>query len=860
MKRRSFPLSIQQSFRAGTRHAVSLLFAGMVSVLLLHFPLLSQQGKLDSLHAVLLQQKEDTNRVNTLVSLCGELTSRDTERALECGKEALQLAQKLSFKRGTAGAYLELGRVYDAKGEKKESQRSLEIGLNLARELKEAKTIVRALYSLSWITQKQGKYDGALSFAQEALKIAEGIKDKSGIAASLNNIGIIYIKQGRYEQALDYYQRSLKLKEELGDKTGIAASLGEIGIIHRKQGRYEQALDYFQRSLKLSEELGEKYSIAASLNNIGNILSNQGRYEKALEYYQRSLELMEELGDKSGIAASLNNVGNIHFSQGRYEKALDYYQRRLRIQEEIGGSSIACTLHNIGVIHDKQGRYEQAVDYYQRSLKLSEELGDKSGIAGTLDNIGEIHDKQGSYEQAVDYYQRSLAIAREIGKKEGIKNVLQNLSELYSKRGDFVKAYEYHKEFVTVKDSLLNEANIKSINEMTAKYESEKKEQQIALAEQQIALLEKDKTLSDLEALKNREQLRVRKLETERIRKNALLLSQQNDINLIALEHRTTELELRTKELELQRLEKEKKAKEVEVLAKDRELQASIISRDKVAKDAMLIGFVLLVALSVLTVKRSQAKRREASLRAEAAEYQAKAAEAESLRISAEAAQREKEAQHLFSQRLISSQEQERRRIAFELHDGVNQNILVVKNRAFSALRRGTMDEETQRQLEEILETAETSIQEVREVSLSLRPAILERAGLRETLASMLSKVGESSEIGFEVHIDELQGAFREDEEINVFRIVQESMNNVLKHSGASRSSVTVTRSHDTVEIVVADDGKGLPADLLARQASSGLGLQSIGERVTMMNGQWNIESGEGKGTRVHVRLPVQNG
>lgn len=305
--------------------------------------------------------------------------------------------------------------------------------------------------------------------------------------------------------------------------------------------------------------------------------------------------------------------------------------------------------------------------------------------------------------------------------------------------------------------------------------------------------------------------------------------------------------------MELQKSEKEK-------VRKEKDYQVSIATRETSLRNVLFVGLVLFIAVGFLGIKRIQAKRTEATLRAEAAEYQAKAAEAESLRISAEAAKREKEAQHLFSQRLISSQERERRRIAFELHDGVSQDILVLKNRAASALRRGTMDEETRRQLEEIIETAQASITEVREVSLSLRPAILERAGLRETLASMLSKVAESSEIGFEVRIDELQGVFREEEEINVFRMVQESVNNVLKHSGASQASVTVTRSNDTVEIAIADDGKGLPAEMIAHRSSSGLGLQSIQERVTMMNGQWNIESGEGKGTRIHVRLPVRNG
>ena len=720
--------------------------------------------------------------------------------------------------------------------------------LKLSEELGDKSGIALSLGQIGNVHTYQGRYEQALDYYQRKLRIEEEIG--GCIPCTLNNIGAIHNNQGRYELALVYYERGLTLMRELADKTGIAISLFNIASIHRMQGRYEQALDYYQRSLKLREELGDKSGIAFSLHDIGIIHSDQGGYEQALDYYQRSLKLREELGEKSGIAASLNGIGIINYNQGRYEEALDYYQRSLKLREELGDKSgIASSLNSIGNVQVGQGRYEQALDYNHQSLKLRVELGDKSGIAHSLNNIGNIQDCQGRYEQALDNYQRSLAMAKEIGEKQVIKNVLKNLSELYSKRGDFVKAYEYHKEFVAVKDSLLNEANIKSINEMRAKYESEKNEQQIALAEQQIALLEKDKTLSDLEALKNREQLRVRKLETERIRKNALLLSQQNEMNLLALNHRTTELELRTKELELQRAEKEKKAKDVEVLAKDRELQASIISRDKITKDSMLIGFVLLVLLSFLALRRLQAKRIEASLRAEAAEYQVKAAEAEVVR-------KEKDFQKHFTKGLIESQEHERKRVASELHDGLGQNLLVIKNQLYYITQYDTLQQQTIDRINQLSEVASTAIEEVRQLSYNLRPILLERAGITSTLYDTISKTESSSGLSFVTAIENIDEVFSTEEQINLYRIVQESLSNVLKYAEATLVEVKLKKSATSIQLLIRDDGKGF--DLHTDLSKHGLGIQSIRERSEILGGSMKLESEKGRGTTIEVTIPIK--
>jgi len=200
------------------------------------------------------------------------------------------------------------------------------------------------------------------------------------------------------------------------------------------------------------------------------------------DMYLRSLKMFEEMGDKKGIAKNLNNIGIVYREQGNYDKAIDHYLRSLKIFEESDDKQrIAISLNNLGTVYYEQGNYDKTIDYFLRSLKIDEEAGDKQGIAGSLNNIGEVYREQGKYELAIEYVNRSLSIAQEIGFKELIKYTYENLSVIYAKQNRFRQAYEYYQLYSEVKDSILNKESSKQINEMEAKYESEKKEKEIEL-------------------------------------------------------------------------------------------------------------------------------------------------------------------------------------------------------------------------------------------------------------------------------------------------------------------------------------------------------------------------------------------
>jgi signal transduction histidine kinase len=204
------------------------------------------------------------------------------------------------------------------------------------------------------------------------------------------------------------------------------------------------------------------------------------------------------------------------------------------------------------------------------------------------------------------------------------------------------------------------------------------------------------------------------------------------------------------------------------------------------------------------------------------------------------------------------SQEQERKRIAGELHDGLGQQLLIIKNRAALGLDYTEADSNiaaAHKQLAEILSSTTDAISQTREIAYALRPLHLERLGLTSALEEMIDNVAAATGISFDVEIIELGDLFSIDEQINLFRIVQESINNIVKHSEAKHAGVFITRDKDSFEIKITDDGKGF--DVIKVSGKKGLGLTSIAERARILGATYHLESTPETGTMILLKLDI---
>ncbi len=226
-------------------------------------------------------------------------------------------------------------------------------------------------------------------------------------------------------------------------------------------------------------------------------------------------------------------------------------------------------------------------------------------------------------------------------------------------------------------------------------------------------------------------------------------------------------------------------------------------------------------------------------------------------------------AQQEFARQLIASQEAERKRIAAELHDGLGQNLLVIKNRALFGLLQPDDAPRATAQLEDISTTASQAIDEVRQIAANLHPYQLDRLGLTKALGAMVRKVGAAAQLEIACSLEKIDGLLPPAAEINVYRIVQECLNNIIKHAAATEASVQLRHSSHSLHLTIQDNGRGFanadlkknssnnPQSAIRNPQSNGFGLTGLSERALLLHGTLHIESTPGAGTRITFTMPL---
>lgn len=220
---------------------------------------------------------------------------------------------------------------------------------------------------------------------------------------------------------------------------------------------------------------------------------------------------------------------------------------------------------------------------------------------------------------------------------------------------------------------------------------------------------------------------------------------------------------------------------------------------------------------------------------------------------------RREQNQREFSKRLLKAHETERERMAAELHDGLGQNLLLIRNWATMASDGPKKHESTEEYLKKISTLASDSIAEARTIVQNLSPKNLKRFGLTASIVNVLEEVEESTGIQFEKAITNIDNLLSPESEKSVYRIVQECVSNIVRHSESPRAEVTIRRFAESFEITIQDHGIGFDVaeqDRLSNVAG-GFGLKSIRERVDLIGGTMSVDSNEGLGTTVRITIKV---
>ncbi len=319
-------------------------------------------------------------------------------------------------------------------------------------------------------------------YTLQQIVLSKKLNFKKGLAYGYTNMAFYQVSISNHKVALDYNLRSLKLMQETKNKKGESSCFVNLGQNYANLGDFTNAVAYMMKGIKLKEELNDIRGVAAGYANLGSAFSAQGKYDEALKYHLKSLKLKEQVDYKPGMVMAYNSIGGILLIQKKLEEALTYFKKSLVLNEEWGNKNMmASNYSNIGDIYFLQNKLDRAYSYQLKSLEIAKSNNDKQGIYTAYSRIGALLEKKKKPAEAIIYYQKMLDLAKQSDLTDGIMSGYKSLSDLYKNKKQFDSAFSYINLYYTLKDTTFNKDNFKQLAELTTRYETDKKEQEIEL-------------------------------------------------------------------------------------------------------------------------------------------------------------------------------------------------------------------------------------------------------------------------------------------------------------------------------------------------------------------------------------------
>ena len=299
--------------------------------------------------------------------------------------------------------------------------------------------------------------------------------------------GIRARNRSRFPEAIKLHEKALEAAIQGNSLEFRVFSLNMLGVAYRRTDAIKTALDYNKEALELAESIenpsqGLKRSINVSLNSIGNLYVLLKQYDLAISQFRKSLKLEEELGNIQGMAINYQNIGEAMEEQGKLNEALENYQIALGYDRQLGsirGETI-CK-NSIAQIYIKQGRTEEALKVLKPILVESKSLGDKFITSSIEINLGWAMMQLKNYKESEKHLLAGLSMAQKYNMPRSISQAYILLSQLSETSGNPQKALDYYKLASQFDEEISNERNLRYVNDIIMRYDTEKKNNQIQM-------------------------------------------------------------------------------------------------------------------------------------------------------------------------------------------------------------------------------------------------------------------------------------------------------------------------------------------------------------------------------------------
>ncbi|MBS1637909.1 MAG: sensor histidine kinase [Bacteroidetes bacterium] len=580
----------------------------------------------------------------------------------------------------------------------------------------------------------------------------------------------------------------------------------------------DSAAAYYKKAGALAQKLNYTTGILSYYANYTYVLNQQGKLDESLRLNLEALDIARKKGTHQDVADCLFNTGSCYNNLGNYDKALTYYIDAAHLLETLHAHKDLITVYdNIGGVFTNSGQYQKGLYYHTLALQKAKLDDDSMGIAKTLINIGNSYNLLNNTADAEKNIRQGLAIAR-IKNNTYLESIaLNTLAGIYNGKNQFreaaIQAYEALRLAKKIDSKYAETEALKTI--LTSYLSLKAYDSCIVYAN--TILHSGNGFQNGPDTYKTYDMLAEAYAGHGDFANAFSFLKKskhlQDSINKIEVERKMQKLEsdyvVAKNERQILSLEQEKKRQQLFIIS---------------LAGAIVVGFLI----ALLIYRNVQSKQKSA-------EQQAMAREKEIATL-------QQEQQLLAAGYILKGQEDERSRLARDLHDGLGGLLSGIKLSLMS--RNDAMNDKSMLQLD-------YAISEMRRIAHSMMPEALVRFGLQDALQDFCTSFAGSD--AFRLHFQSfgLEERLHQNIETVIYRIVQELVTNAIKHSQAKDIYIQLVRTEHEVNLTVEDNGIGFDKD--APEIKHGMGFKNVINRVEYLNGRLDIQSEKGLGTTITI-------
>ena len=608
-------------------------------------------------------------------------------------------------------------------------------------------------------------------------------------------------------------KQAIEIARELSDKSKESQIYQYYGSYFFHSGNFEQANKYYDTSVVLASQAEDSSMLISTKIRKAFVLSNKDSY-KAEREFKKLLSYSEN--NRQNRLECLNGLALLYEERGEDSEALEYYLKALvEAEAKDDEKFIGILLNNIGLIKLGNEQYSDALSDFERALIYSEKVGEIRLTYNIQNNIGLIYYSKNEYENAAKHYKKTLLHAKKIGFPYAISVAHLNLSNSYNLIDETEKSLKHADSALVYMEKASDSTNYPLVAFLRGA--SYRKLQEYNKAEKAVLEgIKYAKSQNKLSQIRDGYEILYKVYEDEKNYKNAFnSLNKFHEFNDSIREKRNkqklAELQVAYKTEKQERELQEEKSKS-QLLENEKQ----IVEQEKKITESRLIA-ILLVSVFIIgaTIFIFYARSQNIS----------------------------KKQQRKFSQDLLEAIDIERRRIARDLHDGIGQSLSYVKSKL-----QQVGDFESER--DNLKNNIGNVIEQTRNISHSLHPAYLKNIGIKASIESLLDKVEETENIITSYELDKSIEQLPLETKTQVYRIIQESINNTLKHANAKSIRLIIEKKDQKFNLTYKDNGDGM---VINKSKSFGIGMMTMKERAHKINGKIFFSSEPQKGFKLNL-------